>query len=210
MLILWQNLENMLSNTPELLDPRTTEFTHLLLMSPVPTPLLLQLPAEIPIFFVHSLGFITSLRIYTPTHTIIETHPDSLVDLRLFNPWPELLELALEKTRTLDVQESEGGMSDQQHGHVPYVLLLLKYLEDWKQSHEGHLPRSYSEKTLFKSMVMDRMRTNVPGGGEENYEEAISAVMKNLRTAELSSGTKEVLNDPKCQNITSQVRFQSP
>ena len=179
-------------------------------MSPVPTPLLLRLPAEIPTFFVHSLGFITSIRIYAPTHTIIETHPDSLVDLRLFNPWPELLELALEETSALDVQESEGGMSDFQHGHVPYVLLLLKYLEDWKQSHEGHLPRSYSEKALFKSMVMDRMRTNVPGGSEENYEEAIDAVMKNLRTAELSSGTKEVLSDPKCQDITSQVRFRSP
>ncbi|PWW78616.1 hypothetical protein C7212DRAFT_350713 [Tuber magnatum] len=199
------SLENILSNTPGLLDPRTTEFTHLLLMSPVPTPLLFRLPTEIPTFFVHSLGFITSLRIHTPTHTIIETHPDSLVDLRLFNPWPELLELALERTSTLDVPESEGGMSDHQHGHVPYVLLLLKYLEDWKQSHEGHLPGSYSEKALFKSMVMDGMRTNVPGGSEENYVEAVRAVMGDLRTAQLFNGTKEVLNDPKCQNITSQT-----
>ncbi|CAZ81645.1 unnamed protein product [Tuber melanosporum] len=199
------NLESILSNTPGLLDPRTTEFTHLLLMSPIPTPLLLQLPAEIPIFFVHSLGFITSLRIYAPTHTIIEIHPDSLVDLRLFNPWPELSEFALEKTSTLDVPESEGGMGDHEHGHIPYVLLLLKYLEDWKQSHQGHLPGSYSEKTLFKSMIMDRMRTGVPGGIEENYVEAVNAVMGDLRTAELSSGTKEVLNDPECQSITSQT-----
>ncbi|CUS09150.1 unnamed protein product [Tuber aestivum] len=199
------SLENVLSNTPGLLDPGTTEFTHLLLVSPVPTPLLFRLPADIPTFFVHSLGFTASLRIYTPTHTIIETHPDSLVDLRLFNPWPELSELASEKTRALDVPELEDGMSDHQHGHVPYVLLLLKYLEDWKQSHEGHPPGSHSEKTLFKSMVMDRMRTNVPGGSEENYVEAARAVMGDLRTAEVSIGTKEVLNDPKCQDITSRT-----
>ncbi|RPA93610.1 hypothetical protein L873DRAFT_1704432 [Choiromyces venosus 120613-1] len=198
------NLENMLSHTPELLDPRTTEFTHLLVMSPVPTPILLQLPTGIPTFFVNSLGFVTTLRIYSPTHTIIETHPDSLVDLRLFNPWPELSALVLEKTRNLDVPESEGGMSDHQHGHVPYVLLLLKYLEDWKQLHDGHLPGTYSEKTQFKSMVMDKMRTNVPGASEENYEEAIGAVMKNLRNAEISSETKEVLDNPKCLNITSE------
>jgi len=58
------------------------------------------------------------------------THPDSLVDLRLLNPWPELSALAAEKTRNLDLPEPEGGMSDHEHGHVPYLLLLLGYLED--------------------------------------------------------------------------------
>lgn len=96
-------------------------------------------------------------------------------------------------------------MSDHEHGHVPYLLLLLKYLEDWKQSHEGRVPESYSEKGEFKALVMNGMRVNVPGGSEENYEEAIAAVLKNLRQAEVSSGTREVFGDPKSEDLTPEV-----
>lgn len=179
-----------------------------MLISPIPTPLLLQLPPEIPTFLVNSLGFTLSLRISAPTHTIVETHPDSLVDLRLLNPWSELLNIAAERTRNLEVQqkeESDGGMSDHEHGHVPYLILLLKYLEDWKQSHGGSYPTTYKKKGEFKAFIQNSMRTHVAGGSEENYEEAIAAVLKNVREAEVSSGSKEVFNDDKCTNLTPEV-----
>lgn len=96
-------------------------------------------------------------------------------------------------------------MSDHEHGHVPYLILLLKYLEDWKQSHGGGYPKSYKEMGEFKALIQDHMRTHVPGGSEENYEEAISAVFKNVRGAEVSNETKEVLNDEKCTNLTPEV-----
>ena len=55
---------------------------------------------------------------------VVETHPEDVVDLRLDCPWPELARLAS------SINFSE--MDDFEHGHVPYVLLLLKLLEQWK------------------------------------------------------------------------------
>lgn len=140
-----------------------------------------------------------------PTRCIVETHPDSLADLRLFNPWEELTALAVEKTKGLDKRASEGGMDNYEHGHVPYVLLLLKYLDDWKAEHNGQYPSNYKEKNEFKAMLLDKMRTDVPGGSEENYEEAAAAIMKNLKQADISSDAKEVLEDPRCINPTADV-----
>lgn len=44
------------------------------------------------------------------------------------------------------------------------------------------------------------MRKHVAGGSEENYEEAMGAVLKNLRPAEISSEANSVYNDIRCLN----------
>jgi NEDD8-activating enzyme E1 regulatory subunit len=49
-----------------------------------------------------------------------------VVDLRLDTPWPELARLA----NSLEFEE----MDDFEHGHVPYILILLKILEAWKRT----------------------------------------------------------------------------
>jgi amyloid beta precursor protein binding protein 1 len=54
----------------------------------------------------------------------VETHPEDVVDLRLDCPWLELAKLA----SSINLSE----MDDFEHGHVPYVLILLKVLEQWK------------------------------------------------------------------------------
>lgn len=145
------------------------------------------------------------LRIFAPSRCIVETHPDSLIDLRLLSPWDELSAVAAERTKNLDLPENEGGMDNHEHGHVPYVLLLLKYLEDWKASHDGRRPSSFKDKTELKDMIRNNMRTNVPGGSEENYDEAIAAVMKNVREAELSSHTRAIFEDPRCLELSTEV-----
>ena len=55
----------------------------------------------------------------------METHPEDVVDLRLDAPWPELSRMV----------ESLGfdDMDDMEHGHIPYVLILLKFLQQWQQ-----------------------------------------------------------------------------
>jgi amyloid beta precursor protein binding protein 1 len=175
-------------------------------VSPFSTSDILQLSPEIPTFLVHSLGFTTLFRVAAPTRCIVETHTDSLIDLRLLNPWKELSAFVAKRTESLDVPESGGGMNDYEHGHVPYVLLLLKYLQDWKDLHGGHVPGTYDDKDLLRAMIRDKMRTNVPGGSEENYEEAIAAVLNHVRAVELSSDTKAVLEDQRCIEPTANVR----
>ena len=93
--------------------------------------------ANIPLILVRSIGFIGSFRIIVPELTcplpnhrwgvnfvVVETHPEDVVDLRLDCPWPELARLA----SSINLAE----MDDSEHGHVPYVLILLKFLEQWK------------------------------------------------------------------------------
>ncbi|MDI1486507.1 MAG: hypothetical protein OHK93_005738 [Ramalina farinacea] len=127
---------------------------------------------SIPLFYVHSLGFYSHFSIQLPHQfPIVDTHPDpaSTQDLRLLNPWPELSDYAKEKTSNLD------SLSDHDHGHIPYLLLLLHYLEEWKASHNDLPPQNYSEKKEFKDLVTAGARTSNPEGGEENYDEAAAA-----------------------------------
>lgn len=91
---------------------------------------------NIPLILVRSIGFISSFRIVMPELTrifaclglivVVETHPEDVVDLRFDCPWPELQRLAT----TLNLPE----MDDFEHGHVPYILILLKFLEKWKET----------------------------------------------------------------------------
>ena len=90
---------------------------------------------NIPLILVRSVGFLGSFRIVMREITraslftglfvmvVVETHPEDVVDLRLDCPWPELAKLA----STLNLRE----MDDFEHGHVPYILILLKFLEQW-------------------------------------------------------------------------------
>ncbi|KAA8908849.1 hypothetical protein FN846DRAFT_777021 [Sphaerosporella brunnea] len=196
------SFSNLVATKPELFQPGWTPFTHIIVVSPFNTDDVLKLSPEIPTFLVHSIGSTAMLRISASTRCVVDTHPDTLIDLRLLNPWEELSAMVAEKTKDLGIAEKDGGMSDHEHGHVPYVLLLLKFLEDWKAAHGGNPPSTYAEKNAFKDMIRNSMRMDVPGGSEENYEEAIAAVLKNIRAAEISSHTKAVLEDPRCINPT--------
>ena len=56
---------------------------------------------------------------------MVETHPEDAVDLRLDCPWPELSHLA----STFDYTQMDAF----EHGHVPYIIILLRALETYKQ-----------------------------------------------------------------------------
>ncbi|KAI9826047.1 MAG: hypothetical protein M1832_000496 [Thelocarpon impressellum] len=148
-----------------------------------------------PLAYVHSVGFFSRFSLVLPScFPIVETHPDasSTTDLRLLNPWPELRQLVRDKTKDLE------SLSEHAHGHVPYLLLLLHYLENWEQSHNGRPPQNYGEKTEFREMVRRGARTDNPEGGEENYDEAVGAVLKSLNPYVLTSAVRDVLEAEEC------------
>lgn len=129
----------------------------------------------------------------------METHPDpeSTQDLRLLNPWPELsaAATALGDLTTLD---------DHQHGHIPYIFILLISLEQWKQTHDGNPPANYKEKTAFRELVRSSARTNNAEGGEENFDEAVAAVVKSISPFSLRSSIREIFEMDQCQRLTTQ------
>jgi amyloid beta precursor protein binding protein 1 len=152
---------------------------------------------SIPVIYTHSVGFYSAFSLQLPSEfPIVETHPDpaSTQDLRLVNPWPELA-AAIAQVEKLD------EMSDHEHGHVPYILLLLRYLEDWKREHNGNPPSNYKEKTQFRDLVRAGARTSNPEGGEENYDEAIGAVLKSITQWTLGSNLRDIFGMDQCTNI---------
>jgi amyloid beta precursor protein binding protein 1 len=150
---------------------------------------------SIPLFYVHSVGFYSHFAVQLPpAYPVVDTHPspESTQDLRLLRPWPELVQYAQEKTADMN------GMAPEDHGHIPYLALLLHFLEDWKQQHDGKVPDNYKDKTEFRSIVAKATRTNNPEGGEENFEEAVAAVLKSLNQPTPSSAVTEIFKTPEC------------
>lgn len=187
---------------PDALKP----YSLILVTSPIDPEILLKISqhastALTALFYIHSVGFYSHFSIQLPSaFPIVDTHPDpeATTDLRLLKPWPELTQLAQEKTQGLE------GMDDEAHGHVPYLLLLLHYLEVWKASHDGKPPQNYKEKNEFKQSVVKATRMDNPEGGEENFEEAVAAVLKNFNMPEASSAVKEVFKAGECQSLDAQ------
>lgn len=182
-------------------------YTLILVTSPIDPEILSRISlhaknTETPVFYIHDVGFYSHFSLYLPpAFPIVDTHPDptSTTDLRLLSPWPELVSFAEEKTRDLD------QMSDHEHGHVPYLLLLLHYLEEWKKTHEGRAPENYREKTEFRETVRAGARTNNAEGGEENFDEAVAAVLKTLNPPTASSAVRAVFAADECKNLTQAV-----
>lgn len=158
---------------------------------------------SIPLIYMHSVGFYSAISLQLPSvFPIVETHPDpdSTRDLRLTNPWPELAGAAT-KIDNLDT------LDDHQHGHVPYVLLLLLCLDKWKRSHDGSLPKSYQEKREFRDLVRSGARTNNSEGGEENFDEASAAVLKSINPWSMSSSLREIFEMEQCVKLSSSDNF---
>ena len=160
---------------------------------------------SIPLFYIQSLGFYSHFSVQLPTQfPIIDTHPDpaSTQDLRLLEPWPELVEHTKQATSQID------QLSDHEHGHIPYLLLLLHYLEEWKAHHNGKPPANYDEKKEFQRLVSSGARTSNPEGGEENFDEATAAVLKSLNPPTISSGLCEVFESDDCKTpVASSANF---
>ena len=159
------------------------------------------LTKSIPLFYVHSIGFYSHFSVQIPSQfPIVDTHPDpaSTQDLRLLTPWPELVELVQRKTEKID------QLPDHEHGHVPYLLLLLHYLENWREGHDGKAPQNYGEKKEFKSLVEKGARISNPEGREENFDEAAAAVLKSLNPPSITSGLREVFESEDCKTPSAE------
>ncbi|KAK4238178.1 hypothetical protein C8A03DRAFT_15330 [Achaetomium macrosporum] len=181
-----KTLDSLLSDSPV--------FTVIMYTHPIRPEQLSRIEAygqqhKTPLVAIHSAGFYSYFQINLPgAFPIVDTHPDetATTDLRLLTPWPELVAFADELTRDID------GLDNYEHGHLPYVVILLHYLEKWKAAHDGEYPASYDEKIEFRKIVQDAARTNNPEGGEENFDEAAAAVLKTLVPPSLPSGLRKV------------------
>ena len=174
------------------------DYTLVLVAAPIdPTVLaLIQSRAhafDIPLFYFHSVGFFSHFSIsLPPTFPVVDTHPDvsATTDLRILKPWSALRAFVRGKTADLD------GMSTHDKGHIPYVCLLLHYLAVWKEKHDGKVPETYKEKQEFRD---EYVRKGSPD--EENFGEAVAAVLKSLHPPMAPSAVREVLNATEARDL---------
>lgn len=117
-------------------------------------------------------------------HTVVETHPESIVDLRLSHPFPALVAHA--------ATYNYATMDSEQHTHVPAVVILVKALEEWKaavrhlslslrpplapqrltrpEQHDGRTPTGSAERKDFMDGVVKQKRH----ADEDNFDEAVT------------------------------------
>ncbi|KAF9870112.1 ThiF family protein [Colletotrichum karsti] len=192
------NIQNVLGRD----DP----FTIILYALPIAPEHLEALEAysrkhKTPLVAIHSAGFYSYFSIRLPgVYPIVDTHPDvtATTDLRLLAPWEELEAFAEDMTKDID------SLDNHEHGHLPFVVILLHFLNVWKASHGGAPPSNYKEKVEFRKMVADATRTNTPEGGEENFEEAVAAVIKTIVPPSLPSAVREVFEYRHNKEVSAQ------
>ncbi|KAF9968073.1 NEDD8-activating enzyme E1 regulatory subunit [Mortierella alpina] len=147
---------------------------------------------ETTFVWVKTAGLLGSARIAVPEHTIVEAHPENVADLRIDTPFPELVDYA--KAFNFDTEDTL------EFGHIPYVAILLKYMDEWKQQHHGKIPSTYAEKNQLKANIRSGMRS----GDDENFDEAINSVLRSCQPTVVPSSIKELFADAKCVNLTSE------
>lgn len=151
---------------------------------------------QIPLVLCQANGFLGYARLVIAEHCVVDSHPDnSHDDLRLDRPFAGLQEFC----DSLDLD----SMTYKEHSHVPYVVLLYKYLKKWI-TENGQMPRNWKEKKEFKSFLMSGVRSKDSTGGiaeEENFLEAVKHTNASLVPTNIPSSVQEILNDPKCSTL---------
>ena len=144
---------------------------------------------------VKSYGLIGTCRIQVlqSGHHIVESKPTSSVpDLRIWKPFPELVAHA--ETYQMD------SLDDMQHGHVPFVVILLKAIQRWKSDNEGRIPITLKEKDEFKEHYVKAMSRDY--SKEVNFEEAVRDAYLAYTPHELPHEVQELLETINGSTLT--------
>jgi len=166
-----------------------------------------------PLLVVRSYGFLGYLRLQIRNHEVIEGKPDPsngiIHDLRVCNPFPTLEAFA----KSIDLEE----LDPYQHKHVPFIVILVKVLQDWKLSHDGGIPCKKDRAELIAAITAlsdnyyPRATFTDPESQaefekfrgiryEENFQEALKNVAK-LWTPKTISSDLESLISNEASNV---------
>lgn len=138
---------------------------------------------NIPLLLVDNIGFYGYLHVIAKEINVVETHPEFLIDLRLDDPWPELTS----HVNSIDLDD----LDDTDHAHVPYVVILIKALENWKSNHQNLPPQTYTQKKEFKTEYVQALSRDIMN--EVNFEEASSNAWRASQTSSIPEHIEEIL-----------------
>ncbi|TFK45262.1 hypothetical protein OE88DRAFT_1715442 [Heliocybe sulcata] len=147
-------------------------------------------PSHPIMMVVRSAGFVSEFFIQFHEHSIIESHSETTPSLRIDKPFPELHAHAM----SIDFEK----MDPTEHAHVPYVVILVSALEDWKKSHGGNPPKTYAEKQQFKKRIQGMRRKP----DEENFEEAEAQAYRAWTETTVPSEISALFKDSGLSSLT--------
>ncbi|KAJ6595844.1 hypothetical protein DFH09DRAFT_1024735 [Mycena vulgaris] len=163
------------------LEPKLLERLSTLLWADETLPMLVV---------VNSAGFLGEFFIQFHEHTIIDSHSETAPSLRIDKAFPALLDYA----KSLDF----ASMDPTDHTHVPYVVILVRALADWKAAHDGKPPQTTAEKKLFKEAVQG-MKIKFD---EENFDEAEAQAYRCWTETRVPSDIAALFQDPQLSALT--------
>ncbi|KDO21711.1 hypothetical protein SPRG_21242 [Saprolegnia parasitica CBS 223.65] len=184
-----------------ILDPMYIQKFNMIVATQLAEPALSALAATcqshaIPLLIVHSFGLLGYVRLQVPNHTIVDSKPDApFHDLRIAEPFPELLSFANEFNLET--------MNSHEHGHVPYVIILIQSINEWKAAHGGDLPKTFVAKNEFKALVQAKARGSF--GQELNFSEAVDNAFKayTLTKDAIPDDVRDVLAHASTMTLTA-------
>lgn len=152
----------------------------------------------VPVLTVRDSGFQGELCISLGELGIMETHPDSLVDLRLTRPFPELVAYA--QHYGVDAGDSLAV------SHIPFVVLILRALGAWREAHNGEMPTT-AERRAFVQALQDARANDE--ADRENVEEALAAlaqhVWRPLQSPPVPAHVTALLDDTQCRSLSART-----
>ncbi|KAJ3311180.1 NEDD8-activating enzyme E1 regulatory subunit [Blyttiomyces sp. JEL0837] len=150
---------------------------------------------EIPLVVVKVNGLYSYIRLSVAEHPVVETHPDQFFDLRLDSPFADLSRFA----QSFDLEKLDGAKKS----HVPYIVILLKALERWRDQHKTDLPSTSRERDDFKKII----KGFGMGMDDENFEEALAASYRACTKTKIPSHVNDILRDEKTAVNEKSTKF---
>ncbi|KAJ3836082.1 hypothetical protein F5878DRAFT_626153 [Lentinula raphanica] len=154
---------------------------------------------------VNSAGFLAEFSIHYREHQVIESHAETSASLRIDQAFPALLEYTMSlPLETMDITD---------HAHIPYPVILVRALEEWRREREQAIgpssgkgyPATSAEKKAFKERIRAMMRKF----DEENFEEAEAQAFKCWTPTVIPLEVKELfdLYPPSSSTSSSPTAF---
>ena len=135
---------------------------------------------SLPLVSIRAYGSIGLCRLQLSEHEIIESKPTPDVpDLRIMQGFEELYEYC----HSVDLE----SLSDMDHAHMPYIVILTKALQEWKKTN-ANPPSNGEERAQFKQIVMGMVRYPHLIGTEDeemNFTEAANEIFQTFRRRDL-------------------------
>ena len=83
------------------------------------------------------------------------------------------------------------------HNHVPFVVILVKLCAQWRNSHDGAMPKNQKEKQEFTASLKEQIRFTT----QTNFDEAKNVILDCFKTEEIPFEITKILENCSCDRI---------